>query len=180
MKNPLLARRYAAGLAAALKDEAEYARVYRDVAGFASLLDRHAALGEALRRQFLSKAKKAAIAGEILDREGASPKSRRFILLLLHHRRLEILSQVVNDLPNVWRERRGVRSFEIRSVIPLTDGQRARLEAELGRLEGASVHCDYGLDPGLVGGLLVRKGNLVYDVSLKGQLERIQAVISER
>ena len=42
------------------------------------------------------------------------------------------------------------------------------------------MSCAYALDPSIVGGLLVRKGNTVYDVSLKGQLERLKEIIRER
>jgi len=180
MRNPVLVRRYAEGLAAALKSEEEFALVQGELSAFAALLESHPKLGLVLLRPFLTTAKKTAIAREILEREGYAPKSRRFLLLLVQHRRLEILFPVVRDLPVIWRERQGVRSFEVRSVVPLTDAMRARLEDELRRLEGAPVRCSYGLDPELVGGLLVRKGNLVYDMSIRGQLDRLKAVISER
>jgi F-type H+-transporting ATPase subunit delta len=180
MRNPILVKRYTEGLAAALKSEAEFALVFGEIAAFAKLLESHPRLGGVLLRPFLATAKKAAIVREVLEREGVSPKTRRFLLLLVQHRRLEILSSVVRDLPAMWKERQGVRTFEVRSAFPLSDRQKARLEAELRRLEEKPVHCAYGLDPGLVGGLLVKRGNLVYDVSLKGQLERLISVIKER
>ena len=180
MRNPVLVKRYAEGLAAALKSEEEFALVQGELAAFSALLESHPKLGPILLRPFLTTAKKTAIAREILEREGYAPKSRRFLLLLVQHRRLDILSSVVRDLPALWLERRGVRSFEVRSVVPLNHGMRARLEDELRRLEGAPVRCSYDLDPELVGGLLVRKGNLVYDMSLRGQIDRLKALISER
>jgi F-type H+-transporting ATPase subunit delta len=180
MRNPVLVKRYAEGLVAALKSEEEYALVHGEIEAFAGLLKSYPQLGGILLRPFLATAKKEAIVREVLEREEFSPKSRRFLLLLVRHHRLEILFAVVQDLPSLWKERRGVRTFEVRSVVPLDDRRRARLEEELRRLEGAPVSCVYGLDPGLVGGLLVRKGNLVYDASLKGQLERLKTVISER
>ncbi|MBM3312296.1 MAG: ATP synthase F1 subunit delta [Candidatus Aminicenantes bacterium] len=180
MKSPVLVKRYVEGLAAALKDEAEFELVHRDIAAFAAALESHSALGTVLLRPFLATAKKEAIVRGILDAQGGSPKTRRFLLLLARHRRLDILPAVVKALPVLWRERRGVRTFEVASVVPLAQGQRTRLEAELRRVEGTDVSCVYKLDPGLVGGLLVKCGNLVYDVSLKGQLERLRSVIQER
>jgi len=180
MKNHLLVRRYVEGLAGALKSEEEYARVHGELAAFCGLLESHRTLGPILFRPFLATSRKAAIVREILDREKASAKTCRFLLLLVHHRRLDILAAVVRHLPVRWKEGQGVRTFEVRSVVPLKAGQRARLEEELRRLEGTAVSCDYGLDPALVGGLSVKRGNLVYDVSLKGQLERLKSVIQER
>jgi F0F1-type ATP synthase delta subunit len=62
----------------------------------------------------------------------------------------------------------------------VSETQKGRLERELSRLESAPVSCSYGLDPALVGGLFIRKGNRVYDASLKGELGRLQDIISER
>jgi F-type H+-transporting ATPase subunit delta len=180
MRNPLLVKRYAEGLAGALPDDGEFAAVLRDLTEFSDLLLNNARLQALLLRPFVSSTKKAAIIDEILDRETYLDKTKRFLHLLLRHRRLEILPDVVRDLPALWKERRGVRTFEVLSVVPMSEPQKGRLERELSRLEHAPVSCSYGLDPALVGGLFIRKGNRVYDASLKGELERLQDIISER
>lgn len=180
MRNPVLVKRYAEGLAAALKSEEEFSLVHGEISAFVALLETHPKLGAAMLRPFLTTAKKTAIAGQVIESEGWSAKTRRFLLLLIHHRRLGFVSSILRDLPAVWRERRGVRTFEVFSVVPLTENQRARLEEELRRLESGPVQCSYGLDPALVGGLLVRKGNIVFDTSLSGQLGRLKALLSER
>ncbi|MCX6567153.1 MAG: ATP synthase F1 subunit delta [Candidatus Aminicenantes bacterium] len=180
MKNQLLAKRYTEGLAGALPDEGEFQSVYRELSGFADLLLNHSRLQAVLLRPFVSSSKKAAIIGEILDRETYREKTKRFLLLLVRHRRLEILPDVVRDLPARWKERHGIRTFEVRSVVPMSGTQKGRLEAELSRLENAPVSCSYSLDPALVGGLFIRKGNRVYDASLKGEIERLKDIIGER
>jgi F-type H+-transporting ATPase subunit delta len=180
MKNPTLVKRYTDGLAAALASPAEYELVERELTEFAALLESEPKLGQALFRPFLNAGKKNRIIREILDAQKAQPKTARFLDVLLRHGRLEILPDVLAELPNVWRRNQGVRSFEVRSVVPLRSGQKARLEAELARIGNGPVHCDYVLDPSLVGGLRIGRGNLVYDVSLKGRLEKMKDQISER
>lgn len=180
MKNPLLIKRYTEGLAAALPDEAEFRSVSRELEEFSGLLTTHPRLSALLLRPFVSSTKKAAIIGEILDREKFRQKTKRFLLLLIHHRRLNLLPEIVRDLPARWKELRGIRTFEVRSVVPLSEGQKGRLDAELARLERAPVSCFYGLDPALVGGLFIRKGNRIYDASVKGEIERLKDIIGER
>jgi F-type H+-transporting ATPase subunit delta len=180
MRNPLLIKRYAEGLAGALPDDGEFEVVFRELTEFSALLHGHARLQSLLLRPFVSSTKKAAIIDEILSRETYQDKTIRFLHLLLRHRRLEILPDVIRDLPALWKERRGVRTLEVRSVVPVSEAQKGRLERELSRLEGAPVSCSYDLDPALVGGLFIRKGNRVYDASLKGELERLQDILSER
>ena len=180
MKNPILVKRYTEGLAAALESEAEFKAVHRELKDFAALMDKDERLGPVLLQPFFNSEKKTRILEAILKKQAAHAKTARFLGLLLKHGRLEILPRVLAGFPDAWRESRGVRSFEVRSVVPLSEAQKKDLEVGLRRLEGRPIHCAYGLDPELIGGLTVRKGNVVYDVSLKGQLLRLQDRISER
>jgi ATP synthase F1 delta subunit len=180
MKNQTLVKRYTQGLAAALTSPSEYETVLRELAEFSSLLETNKGLGLAICRPFLNAAKKGRIIQAILDAQGAQGKTARFLEVLLRHGRMEILPDVLAALPDVWRGGRGILSFEVRSIVPLDEARKARLEAELVRIESRPVHCDYVLDPSIVGGLRVGRGNLVYDVSLKGQLEKLKDQISKR
>jgi F-type H+-transporting ATPase subunit delta len=180
MMNPLLVKRYAEGLAGALPEEAEFRTVLRELEEFSGLLLKNARLHILLLRPFVSSTKKAVIVEEILARESYREKTKRFLLLLIQHRRLDILPDVVSDLPARWKDLHGIRTFEVHSVISLSEAQKVRLEAELTRLENAPVSCSYALDPALVGGLFIRKGNRVYDASVKGELERLKDIIGER
>jgi F-type H+-transporting ATPase subunit delta len=180
MKNPTLVKRYVEGLAAALVTAEEYEAVRADLAEFSGLMDGREDMRLALLRPFLNAAAKARLVESVLAVMKAEPKAARFLSILLRNGRLEILPRVLESLPQAWRAARGTPTFEVVSVTALTTAQRTRLEAQLERLEGRPVHCEYGLDPGLLGGLTVRKGNRVFDVSLKGQLLRLKDTISER
>jgi len=180
MKSRILNRRYTEGLAGALKSEAEYEAVCRDLADFGRLLQDHGLLRDVLFRPFLKAAKKAQIVQDILAKKSYQEKTARFLLLLLHHGRLDCLPRIAEDLPVRWREKQGILTFEVRSVVPLKDSQKRKLEKRLEQLEKSAVHLTYRIDPAIVGGLYIRKGNLAYDVSLKGQLTRLKENTRER
>jgi F-type H+-transporting ATPase subunit delta len=180
MKNDVPISRYAEGLAGALRTEEEFATVSGELAEFAGLLETHDLLRATMLRPFVPAARKAEVLEDVLGRQGYRDKTRRLVLLLAQRGRLDILGGVVRALPALWKKRRGIVTFEVRSVVPLKEAQRARLEETLQTLERRPVSCAYALDPSIVGGLLVRKGNMVYDVSLKGQLERLKETIRER
>jgi F-type H+-transporting ATPase subunit delta len=180
MKSKVLIRRYTEGLAGALKNEAEYKAVCGDLADFCRILQDHRQLREVLFRPFLKTAKKTQIVQDLLEKKSYQAKTARFLLLLLQHRRLDALSQIAEDLPVRWREKQGILTFEVRSVVPLKDSQKWKLEKQLEQLEKSAVHLTYRIDPGIVGGLYVKKGNMAYDVSLKGQLTRLKEKTRER
>jgi len=179
MKNPILVKRYTQGLAGALKDGSEYAAVGRELAEFREFASTHEGLKAALENPFVDARKKAQVIEDILAGSDYTAKTARFILLLLDHKRLDLLGGVLEALPVVWNERRGVATFEVSSVVPLAEAQKARLKEELERLEGRPVHLRYSINPGLVAGFSLRKGNIIYDASLRGHLERIRQKISE-
>ena len=179
MKNQILAKRYAEGLAGALRTETEYETVRRDLDAYSGLLDASPELSAALVRPFLALARRQAIAEDIFERLSLQPKTRRFLRLLMQHGRCDILPDIVRDLPALWDAKNGIVPFDVRSVVPLSAAQKTRLEAGLRALEIRPVACSYILDPQIIGGLAVRKGSLIYDVSLRGQLERLKNEIRE-
>jgi len=179
MKNPILVKKYTQGLVAALADEAEFRRVLGELEGFAGLVADRADLRRALANPFLSARKRAGIAQEVLERGGAGAKTIRLILLLAEHGRLGLLPEIAAGAPEAWNERRGIATLEVSSVVPLTADQKVRLEAALERQEGRPVSLGYRIDPGIIGGLSLRKGNVVYDVSVEGDLLRLKEIITE-
>lgn len=179
MKNPVLVKRYTQGLVGALKDEAEFVAASRELVEFQDLLSGHGALKETLANPFVAARKKAQVIRDVLARSGFSDKTSRFILLLLEHGRLDLLGDTMEVLPIIWNERRGVATFEVRSVVTLAESQKQRLQAELERLEGRPVFLRYSIDPALVAGFALQKGNVIYDASVRGYLAKIKETISE-
>jgi len=153
--------------------------LYAELSEFEKFLSAQAKLLDALKSPFLPAAKKKEIADKILEKTSIGAKARRFLLLLVENGRLPILPQLLDRLPLIWNEERGIATFEVSSVIPLDPAQKKRLEEKLASLERSPVALTYKIDPSLIGGLSIRKGNIVYDASIRGDLERIQQKIAE-
>jgi len=179
MKNSILVKRYAQGLTGALRDEAECTSVSRELAGFWELLSTHSTLKETLANPFVEARRKAKVIRDILARSGFMDKTLRFLLLLLDHKRLHLLGDILEMLPVFWNERQGVATFEVRSAVALAEAQKRRLAATLERLEGRPVFLRYSIDPELLAGFSLRRGNVIYDGSLSGHLARIKQRIRE-
>lgn len=93
--------------------------------------------------------------------------------------RLELLPEIVESMPEVWNEKKGVSTLEVASVVPLSDKQKKKLQEKLTKLEKRKVSLKYRIDPELIAGLWIRRGNIVYDVSLKGSLVNLKDKIIE-
>jgi len=179
MRSHILVKRYAQGLVGALRDEEEFRLVSGELGHFRELARGHKELNAALANPFVAPKKKYRMIADVLAVSAFSEKTSRFLLLLLEHQRLGLLDGVLQALPVLWNERRGISTFEVSSVVSLSEVQRKRLQAELERLEKRPVRLHFLLDPGLVAGISLKKGNVVYDASLRGHLEKIKEKIIE-
>jgi F-type H+-transporting ATPase subunit delta len=174
MKDPSLVRKYADGLVQAVKDEREFASVGTEVRAFLDLFVSREDLRQALVSPFVNARKKGAILADVLACSGTGPKASRFLTLLLQHKRLELLPAIAGVLAEAWSVKHGVVTFEVTSVTPLTAGQMDRLAKTLEASEKKPVRLVAKIDPAIVGGLALRKGHIVYDASVEGELTALQ------
>jgi F-type H+-transporting ATPase subunit delta len=179
MRSQVLAKRYAQGLLHSCRDDKEYNFLYTHLCEFAEFLGREKKLNDLFARPFLSTTKKMRIAEEILSTTSLPKKISRFILLLIQNDRWSILPQVIEIIPDLWNIERGVVTYEVSSVIPLTDRQKDLLTKKLEKIEKSPVALKYLHDPGLIGGIALRKGNIVYDASVEGHLTRLHEIIRQ-
>jgi len=108
------------------------------------------------------------IAGAELDEPG-----RNFVRTLAANRRLALLPEISARFDELKSEAEGIVDVTVTSAAPLDDSQRGKLAAALERRLGRSVRLQCATDPALIGGAVLRAGDLVIDGSLRGRLERI-------
>lgn len=172
-------KRYTQGLVNALKNEAEFKALKKELSDFTALLSSHKQLNGVLSRPFLPRIKKVQIIKDILEEKALSEKATRFIILLVENNRLELVQGILDLLPIRWNERKGVLTYEVASAVPLNEGQKRKLEQELESLEKRPVFLKYQVEPELLGGISLKKGNIIFDISLKRQLLKLKEKIIE-
>jgi F-type H+-transporting ATPase subunit delta len=179
MKNRVLIKRYSLGLIKAIQDEEEFAVIQKELCDFLGLLESREKLKDVLHSPFLPFANKKDLTDELLRTLSYGPKTSRFINLCVENSRLEFLPEILESLPEIWNEEKGVSTFEVSSVVPLNESQKEKLKEKLELLKKRPVYLKYKNDPSLVGGLSIRQENIVYDVSIRGNLDRLKEIIIE-
>jgi F-type H+-transporting ATPase subunit delta len=179
MKNQVLIKRYCQGLLDSIRSEEEYASLTDELHSLAGLLNEQKDLADILLTPFIPASRKKKITAEVLSKLSLQPKAVRFILLLVEKERLGLFPDIIALLPDMWNASRGVSTIEVLSVVTLTESQKKALQEKLERIEQRPVALNYRLDGSLIGGLALRKGNVEYDVSLKGGLEKLREKIIE-
>ncbi|MDT8322621.1 MAG: ATP synthase F1 subunit delta [Bacteroidota bacterium] len=96
------------------------------------------------------------------------------LLLLVEKGRETLVLLILSAVMDVHRRRQGIVRTHVRSAVTLGEEQRARLVQALGAASGKRVEAQYSVDPSLMGGLLVRLDDTVYDGSVLRQLDRLR------
>ena len=120
------------------------------------------------------------IAGVAKD-SGASvgTDGRNFLALLAHNRRLIFLPAIAAQFEALRAEVENTLDVEVTTAFALEPEQRERLAVALAKRFKRQVRLAESVDASLVGGAIVRAGDLVIDGSVQGRLARLQQQISQ-
>ena len=117
--------------------------------------------------------RKKAVVGRVADITGLSRITRNFLFVLVDHRRIALLSEIIQIFERVVDERLGFVQAQVASAGDLNDQQRATLTSQFERLTGKRVRMHFSVDPSLIGGVVAHIGSTVYDGSVRGQLNSL-------
>ena len=106
---------------------------------------------------------------------GVAPAAVNLVLLMVRRGRPGAIDRMIARFAELLRRERGIVLAEVRTALPLDDGQRAELTARLRALTGEQVEMDETVDEDLIGGVAVRIGDRLYDASVRSRLERLRA-----
>jgi F-type H+-transporting ATPase subunit delta len=108
------------------------------------------------------------VAGPGLDETG-----RNFVTLLAQNRRLGFLPEIVALFEQMKAEVENAVDVEVVSATALSSEQESRYASALQKKLGRQVRLHTRIDQSLLGGAVLRAGDLVIDGSIKGRLERL-------
>jgi F-type H+-transporting ATPase subunit delta len=104
-----------------------------------------------------------------------------FLLVLNRHDRLELLRAVAQEYRALYDAQTGRMPVQVESAAPLAADQEERLRQELrARFKGREPVLVTRVNPDLLGGLVVRVGDWVYDASVRNRLALIRHQLIER
>lgn len=101
-----------------------------------------------------------------------------FIRVLATNRRLALLPEISTLYEIKRRDAEGSVQAELVSAFPATDAQQAEIIASLKKRLGRDVTLTCSTDATLLGGAIIRAGDLVIDGSVRGKLDRLGAALN--
>jgi F-type H+-transporting ATPase subunit delta len=93
---------------------------------------------------------------------------------MVDRRRTRALPYVARWLRELADERQGLLRAEVITAAPLSDAYYGRLQSQLETMTGKRVVVDRRTDPSVIGGVVTRIGDRVFDGSLRTRLQSLR------
>lgn len=174
MSGSKFSKRYARALLAIGQEDGKYQDYGKDLRDYAAFC----AANEEFHKTVSSKVFPVEDRRRVLDYVlGKSPYSgivKNFLRLLLEKDRMEAVGDISAYYDRLIDEISGITRAEITAARPIKAEALEKLASALGRLTSKKVKTNVREDAGLIGGLVVRIGDLVLDGSVKAQLEGLK------
>jgi F-type H+-transporting ATPase subunit delta len=172
-----LARRYARALLDVGIDKGTHEKLAQEIDDLAAAYGSARDLQEALTNPVFPRQQRRAVLESVLARVGVSTETKNFALLLLDRERVQVLPAIARELRAMVDEKVGRVRATVTSARPLPADHLAQIQTTLEKATGKKVLLDKAEDPSLLGGVVAKLGDTVYDGSVRSQLERMREQI---
>ena len=117
----------------------------------------------------------AAKAHQLIDlvRDEIDDRCRRFVHVLADNQRLDLLPETAAQFETLKAQAEKTLDVEITAAVALSERQIDAYSQALRRRFDQDVDVNVAVDPGLVGGAVIRAGDTVIDGSVRGRLTRL-------
>jgi F-type H+-transporting ATPase subunit delta len=107
------------------------------------------------------------------------PDPTNLLLLLAERNRLGYLESIVRTFRELADAKLGRVRAQVTTAVPLDPASEKALAEKLARATKTQVLVERAVDPGLLGGVVARVGSLVFDGSVRSQLEALRRELKQ-
>jgi F-type H+-transporting ATPase subunit delta len=172
-----IAEVYARALFEAAKDGDVLDRVHEELGQFADALDEDRNLQMYFfSPYFSSDEKKDGVKRLVSD---ADPRTINFLELLAERHRMPVIFRIRRQLNDLWADENKLLSVSVTSAVDLDEGLVEDIGKRIEEQTGRRVELSSTVDPDVLGGLVVRVGNMVLDASVRNRLEQLRKQVTK-
>jgi len=170
------ARVYAEALFAAGEDKGKIDQLQEQLGQFADAVDGDRELQIFLFSPYLSSNEKV----EGLKRAvtGAEPEFTNFLELLVEKGRMPELFRIRREFDELWKKAHQRLDVTVTSAIELDPGVVGKIGEEVERQTGEKVELTSRVDSEILGGIVLRVGNMVLDASIRTRLDKLRKSVA--
>ncbi len=170
MKSAAISRRYAKALLLIGKEDGQTETYRTELGGIVALMERETTLQQAICNPLYDAASRRRVLSAVVEQLDLSRVMSSFLLLLLDKGRFGFLSGINDSYQKFADELKGIARASVISATPLSPEVVEKIKGALSKKTGKEVFLEMDIDPGIIGGIVTKIGDLVFDGSIKTQL----------
>jgi ATP synthase F1 delta subunit len=170
------ARVYAGALFAAGEDKGKLNELQEQLGQFADAVDGNRELQVFLFSPYLSSQDKTDGLRRVVS--GAEPEFVNFLDLLVEKGRMPDVFRIRREFDELWKKANRRLDVTVTSAIELDQGVVGRIGEEVERQTGEKVDLSSEVDNEILGGIVLRVGNMVLDASIRTRLEKLRKSVA--
>jgi len=169
-----IAKKYAKALLEIGLQDGNFEILGRDIEKMAELLGGNRDLRVVLRSPAFPKSARETIARKVGERLGLATTTVKFIELLIHRKRMDHFSMITKAYQDLADEAAGRTRFTLATPLELPSDLVQEIKNLIESMTGKEAILSFEMDPSLIGGVLMKNGNVLYDGSLKAQIAKLK------
>jgi F-type H+-transporting ATPase subunit delta len=101
-----------------------------------------------------------------------------FLELLAERHRMPALFRIKREFDALWADEHQLLPVTVTSAVELDEGLVQEIGERIQEQTGRKVELSSNVDPDVLGGLMVRVGNMVLDDTVRNKLERLRKQVA--
>ncbi len=171
MSGTVVARRYAKALFAVAKEEGREKEYGEALAQVAAFLEENPEIESALASPVFPLDSKRSIVEEVVKAFEVTGELATLLTVMAERNRLMHLRQVAEYYRELLDEESGVVRAVVRTAVPIPEELQKRLADTFAKVVGKQVELELREDPEIIGGVVAHIGDVIWDGSIKSQLQ---------
>src|ERR1700691_4432007 len=110
---------------------------------------------------------------------GAEPIFMNFLEALLERHRMPAIFRISVSYEQMWEEENRLLPVQVTSAVPLDEQTVNSIGERIGKQTGRKIELSSEVDDGIIGGIVLRVGNVILDASIRNRLEQLRKQVAQ-
>ena len=148
-------------------------KIREELLSFRHFLEKNGEINKILTNEIFTRQQKKQLVEEFCKAMALSDLTTKFLMFIASQNRFGIFSDVYKSFHQKLNDIEGKSFAEISSAVELAPALKSELQKKLEHLVGKKLEMTYKTDPALMGGVITKIGNQIFDGSIKTQLQSL-------
>lgn len=172
MKGTRAGLRYAKAVLAQAEEQQTLAEVNGDMKSIVKTIEENSELQQMLQSPVVKVSDKKAVLLEVFS--GVNATTQSLIGILAENNRIELLDVIASKYSELYNTLIGQQTAFVTTAVPLSDELEHKVLKKVQELTGTNAVLESKIDPTIIGGFILRVGDLQYNASVASQLNNLK------